>query len=112
VSGGVVLLCHGVDKSRERTSEKSVWVRSALSACVRCSGSQRVSSGQKERGWVGQRWQELELRIENRENGLQVTLRGADAPRQSSTGMALDRLTSVECAMLAHCFRTSSSRSN
>lgn len=37
-----------------------------------------------------------------------MTLRGADAPRQSTTGMALGRLTSVECAMLAYCFRTSS----
>ena len=37
-----------------------------------------------------------------------MTLRGADAPRQSTTGMALGRLTSVECSMLAYCFRTSS----
>ena len=44
MSGRVVLLCHGVEKSKgERNSKKSVWVRSALSTCESCSGPQRVS---------------------------------------------------------------------
>jgi hypothetical protein len=71
MSGGVVLLCHGVEKSRESGTAKR-----AYGCALRCQPVSRVpglsecrvaiskSDGLGEVKWSGKRWQELGLGIE------------------------------------------------